>query len=224
MTTERFLYINEGPNLKNLQQFVSDSIEHLIEKNYKKIAIYSSTKDSFFHGITSNVFPPEFIQSLKKTGSHTLEDTTFYLVTPRNINSLPTPDMIIAIYISAKDLDKADDLRTCKSISYISWLTADAHKWASTWNPHIWGGTVNATTNILPEIVINEFQRLTKMINLSSGLTHPTDKQIAINIFKSLKLKKITILEGEAKSWAMRNGWESKHADELEKLSKRYIQ
>lgn len=225
MATKRFLYVNEGPNLDNLCDFIDKSMEQLEGNNYKNIIIYSPTKNSFLDGITSNAFSKEFIKALDKKGSYTIKDITFHLKTSKTINSTHSADMIIAIYVGENDLDKIENIRICQSVSYISWLTEEAKRWDKIWSPAILGGSPIHTSPLeLPKDVTDELERLTKRINLSTGLAHPLDKKTATEAFERLKSQKIIVAHGDIKSWAMQNNWSARHAEQLEKMAERYIQ
>ncbi|KZS22222.1 hypothetical protein PE074_06470 [Wohlfahrtiimonas chitiniclastica] len=225
MATKRFLYVNEGPNLDNLCDFIDKSMEQLEGNNYKNIIIYSPTKNSFLDGITSNAFSKEFIKALDKKGSYTIKDITFHLKTSKTINSTHSADMIIAIYVGENDLDKIENIRICQSVSYISWLTEEAKRWDKIWSPTILGGAPIHTSPLeLPKDVTDELERLTRRINLSTGLEHPLDKKAATEAFERLKSQKIIVTHGDIKSWAMQNNWSARHAEQLEKMAERYIQ
>lgn len=225
MSAKRFLYVNEGPDLDNLCDFIDKSMEQLEGNTYKNIVIYSPAKNSFFDGITSNAFSKEFIKDLDTKGSCTIKDITFHLKTPKTINSIHSVDMIIAIYVGGNDLDKIENIRFCQSISYISWLIEEAERWDKIWSPTILGGaTIHTLPLELPKAVTDELERLTGRINLSTGLAHPLDKRAATEVFKRLKSQKVIVEHGDIKSWAMQNNWSERHAEQLEKMAERYIQ
>lgn len=58
-------------------------------------------------------------------------------------------------------------------------------------------------------------QSLTKRVNLSTGLGHPSDRSSAISMFKLLKRAGYSWEPDAVKIWAIQNGWKADHAADL---------
>ncbi len=58
-------------------------------------------------------------------------------------------------------------------------------------------------------------EKITKRTNLSSGLSHPNDKNAAKEMFLRLHLAGEILLAEEIASWAAAHGWQSADAGEL---------
>lgn len=55
--------------------------------------------------------------------------------------------------------------------------------------------------------------------NISTGLSHPNDKNAAKEMFKLLHEAGEILLKNEIENWAMSNGWNNKNAEELGALA-----
>jgi hypothetical protein len=56
-------------------------------------------------------------------------------------------------------------------------------------------------------------------VNLSTGLSHPSDKAAAVQAFRLLRDASERFDASEVQAWAVRNGWRPRHARELAELS-----
>jgi len=62
---------------------------------------------------------------------------------------------------------------------------------------------------------------LTSMVNLSTGIIHPSDESAAKLFFKDLHKEGVLLNEMEISSWAVSNGWQLKDAKQLGELAER---
>jgi hypothetical protein len=67
-------------------------------------------------------------------------------------------------------------------------------------------------------IVQKALQAITDRTNLSTGLTHPNDKNAAKEMFVLLHEHGEILLANEIESWASSNGWQASDAKELASL------
>jgi len=73
------------------------------------------------------------------------------------------------------------------------------------------------------KIVEKAINALTKRINISSGLSHPMDKDAAIDILILLKAEGHLFSAEEIKILAQRNGWGSTGANDLYEITQKII-
>jgi hypothetical protein len=70
--------------------------------------------------------------------------------------------------------------------------------------------------------LVNEaLKSLTIMVNLTTGILHPSDETFAKEYFKALYKEGEPLDSSEIAVWAEKNGWKSKHAKELGKLAQK---
>lgn len=70
--------------------------------------------------------------------------------------------------------------------------------------------------------LVNEaLKSLTIIVNLSTGILHPSDESFAKEYFKALYKEGEPLDGSEIAAWAERNGWKPKHAKDLGKLAQK---
>lgn len=60
---------------------------------------------------------------------------------------------------------------------------------------------------------------ISSSVNISTGLTHPNDKNKVEELFKCLHEEGEVLLANEIEEWAATNGWQKKDANELGTLA-----
>lgn len=132
------------------------------------------------------------------------------------LNEYSSYELLVGIYLSAKDLDKLDSPSTVKAVLYLPWTEEEGKKWQSTWEADILGQENWQPESVqLDEAVTAALDDLTEGINLSTGLTHPMDKKRATEMFAKLRKNGLYPQPEDIRRWALRHGWEPKYAREL---------
>lgn len=148
------------------------------------------------------------------------------LLVPSNIGFHNSQGIILAVYCATKDMNLIDSNSSANSIIFVSCLENEANVWENTWHNQglqVMHGNPSQTIESLPEEIKQGLEKLTSDINLSTGLTHPLDKERANNTFKLLKSKEYRVDAQLVANWAIANGWNARHLDDLIKLAKRYL-
>ncbi|MCE9853269.1 DUF1889 family protein [Shewanella chilikensis] len=70
-------------------------------------------------------------------------------------------------------------------------------------------------------LVEEALKSLTIMVNLSTGIIHPSDESAAKEYFKALYKEGEPLIGSEITNWASANGWQPKHAKELGALAEK---
>ena len=99
-------------------------------------------------------------------------------------------------------------------------LKGDADVWAARWGAIIHGEKKTSPAKLIEDQVVeNALTQLFAMVNPSTGIAHPRDKEHADNVLRILRAKGHT-LEAEAiRSFAIQKGWRSRNAADLAKLA-----
>jgi len=104
----------------------------------------------------------------------------------------------------------------------VPWVLDEADGWAARWSANVHGRVKQPPAALIGDpIVVRALETLTKIINLSTGLGHPRDKQMANEILRILRAKGHSDPSGTIKSWAIRHNWSPNAASELEALAKK---
>ena len=131
--------------------------------------------------------------------------------------------MLFGAHLSLHDMEKLD-AANAKAIFYIPWLETDGPVWVSRWNPQIIGESkIQYSPSTLNPAVEKELERITRVINLSTGLTHPSDKQVAESAFKELARNGHYESPETIRNWALQHSWNPQHVDRLLKIATKYL-
>jgi len=116
-------------------------------------------------------------------------------------------------------IGKVEDMRPA-AICAIPWAETDLSVWRRSFaliDPRT-GQTITAPQELSP--LINEaLSELTALINLSSGITHPSDKPKAVDYLKALRHGGETLDGDQIRAWAAAHGWAPRHAADLGELA-----
>ncbi|EOU9610867.1 hypothetical protein QMT25_00790 [Cronobacter dublinensis] len=104
-------------------------------------------------------------------------------------------------------MDIVDSVQNINSIVFLPWSEEEGKRWLSTWGPEIVGpSTWKILKPELPGPIGNEILRLGRCINMSTGLSHPSDKNRAKRIFAGLKKQGLKASEEAVRQFAANNG------------------
>jgi len=127
---------------------------------------------------------------------------------------------IIAYYADEALLDFVDGLDNVAGVVAVPWVSGEADGWAERWNAIVHGDEKKAPAALIDDaVVVRALEGLTAIINLSTGLGHPRDKERANEYLRILRAKGHRDPSATIKSWAIRHGWSPKAASDLETLS-----
>lgn len=132
--------------------------------------------------------------------------------------------MVMGIHLSARGIDLMDSTVSASAIVFLPWTEEEGKAWLETWNPVLLGKSDwQATRAPLPDEIADALQRITSSINLSTGLSHPSDKAFARRVLQDLRSGGLKADREEIRSWALRNGWHPRSAEELAVFCERYL-
>lgn len=145
--------------------------------------------------------------------------------TMQTLRWVPQPSVILVYYAEARILDLVDGQRNIVGVVAVPDLPGGADDWAKRWETIVHGeGRAAPDALIEDEIVVRALEHLTRMINLSTGLGNPRDKEHANEVLRILRAKGHVDPTPQIRSWAIRNGWRPKDAVDLEGLSRKIWQ
>ena len=135
----------------------------------------------------------------------------------------PKPAIVIVYFAEAKILDFVDGLKNLEGLIVVPDLPGGAKAWAERWSPATHGQAQRAAPAVLisDPVVVQALTSLSKMVNLSTGLLNPRDKDYADEVLRILRAKGHSDPSGQIKSWAIQNGWRPDGATALEALSRK---
>ena len=129
-------------------------------------------------------------------------------------------DIIVGIYVTEEMFDQIDSVRQARGVIVVPWDTEDVREWRRAWNPETVGeGKLEADVLIENPKVERNLIKLTKTVNLSSPLSHRSDRSMAIELLRELYEHREVFEAKTLKAWALRNGWSPEGANALRDIA-----
>ncbi|MDW3689038.1 hypothetical protein RA280_46465 [Cupriavidus sp. CV2] len=224
MTTPRFMVENVGTNIDAVKIVFEEAFKYAVSNGIAQITLLVPVKGAFPDTAVEKFVGPN-AKSLCKGGSMQLGGgVSLDLITARDAPSYRSNGIVIGVYLSQIDLDALDSVRSARAIVYLPCFEEEGKAWMSTWSPVVWGASTWSVAPVsLPPAVEAELLRLTSAVNLTTGLSHPSDKENAKRTFSSLKRDGHNVQPEDLRRWAIKNGWAPRHAEDLFKLAGKYF-
>jgi hypothetical protein len=142
------------------------------------------------------------------------------LETIRTLKWVSKPSVLISIYSDQKMLDQVDAVKNLLGIVAVPHMPEALDSWQKTWSPIIHGVPQSPEQSLISDPVVEQgLMSLTNGINLSHSLLNPRDKEHAERTLRILRANGHMEKPENLRSWAIKNGWHPKAAEELEKLA-----
>lgn len=152
------------------------------------------------------------------------DGVTMSLESAQNFRSTSGQGLLVGAHISIKAMAKLDDAFGAQAIVYLPWVDSEAEEWKATWQPKTIGPKGDAAVSSgFSKPVEEALKRLTDMINLGTGLGHPSDKQHARRTFEKLRSEGHSYDPDEVRRWAQRHNWSSNAATDLEAVARKAL-
>lgn len=129
---------------------------------------------------------------------------------------------VLAAYPTKQLLDMLDDMYGMAEILVVPWRLAEVQYWVATWAPQELGSSVPAprAISIKNPVVVEALKTLTQTVNLSTGISHPSDRQAAINLFHRLREAGEQFNPSEVRAWLVsQGGWSPQDADQVRSIA-----
>lgn len=142
------------------------------------------------------------------------------LETIRTLRFVTKPSVLISVYSDQKMLDQVDPIKNLYGIVAIPYIPEALEKWRKTWSPTVHGTAEQPTEKLINDPIFEQaLIELTHGVNLSHTLLNPRDKEHANTTLRILHTKGHIEAPTNIRSWAIKNGWHPKAANELEALA-----
>lgn len=218
--TKRIHVPNMGPDDRAIPVAIAVGVDQCKKLGLKTLTLITPAKDNLDSIIIGEFLGKEVCKKLMKGQTVAVGETGISVKHESVATALKTGDagVGLAFYVSSDAIQKLDG-KGFKCLIFVPWLDTDGTDWAAKWNAATHGGqTVGAEVRLPPE-VIAALQALSAIVNLSTGLSHPSDKGHAKRKFTELQSNGIKWAAPEVEKWAARNGWKPADAQELAALS-----
>lgn len=130
-------------------------------------------------------------------------------------------ERVIALWPNAKALQRLDDVATIKALGVLTWRLDEVVPWASGVGAvDLTGEATTEAPSIRDPVILGALRSLTNSVNLSTGLSHPSDWDHAVHMFRALRKRGHAIDGDEIETWAIANGWSYRHAAQVGQLAR----
>lgn len=186
------------------------------------IIVLTHTKSQLDHTSLSRLLGATTVKALAKGPVALSSGGRLHAETMKTFKGPGRPSVLVVYYGEKSILDFADGARNVAGIVTVPDLPGTADEWALRWGAVVHGQDRKAPgTLIKDEVIVRALEELTRMINLSTGLGHPRDKEYADQVLRILRAKGHEDPTAAIKSWAIVSGWKPEHASKLEDLSRK---
>jgi len=220
MTEIRYYNNNSGPIKENETSAVHKALEICLKAgDIDEIILLIHTKRQTNY--IKRVFE---MRNVNKLFSNTIIDPKFppfRIETIKTFNSdYPSKKIVIAFGLRSDELYKYDDFDNIYALIAHQWMKGDVNNWASKW------GAINIDTNepieiidLPPLVVQNAFSALTESINMSTGITHPSDNSLCKTYIRALNKYNYEMNSNKVYAYLTKNlNWDYDDAKDVIKL------
>ncbi len=129
-------------------------------------------------------------------------------------------DVVVAFGMDLKELEVIDDYYCVKYIIAVPWLKDKTMPWIERWNAEEITGTKRDSGGAyVSEIVKVAMKELSSIINMSTGISHPSDNERAKTYIRALHKYESELNAHSVVSYLVAElGWTSSHANDVGKL------
>ncbi|HEY2707124.1 MAG TPA: hypothetical protein VGI95_03655 [Caulobacteraceae bacterium] len=186
------------------------------------ISLLVHTKHQLDHTSLAQFLGPAALRALDKGTVSLPSGKRLHANTMKTLRYSARNAVLLVYYAEPKILDFADGLEAVGGIVAVPDLPGEADGWVARWGAIVHGQATAAPATLIGDAVfVGALETLSKVVNLSTGLGHPRDRQMADQILRILRAKGHADQSENIKSWAIRHGWHPEHAAELERLARK---
>jgi predicted component of type VI protein secretion system len=221
MSKQRFFIATSGNDdeaYKEAMQYACKVAAN--DSEIKKVVLLIHTKQNT--GWFERLFGSDTVKQLFRGTTFKNCGPVFKFETKKTYNDGYTPsEIVISCALDSDDVFPIDDFYSVKAIIAIPWLANGLDKWVQTWNPTEIRGNQQAV-KVYPEptcIVKKAMQDLTDSINMSTGISHPSDEEQAKTYILALHKYEDSLNADIVGSYLVKElNWDTDHAKDIEKL------
>lgn len=221
MKKMRFYFDSEGNDDQAYREAIAVAIELAKrDPSISRIVLLVPSRDSV--GWYERIFGEGAIKGLTQGKNIADCGATITIETVKTYKDAGhSKDVVIASGLDSNEVFVLDNFYCVAAIIAIPWMRSRSEKWIRTWNPKELRESVNAYQSYpLPSCVAQEaMKNLTEAINMSTGLSHPSDNTRAKTYILALHKYEASLKGEEIFAFLVRElNWRTDHAFDLEAL------
>jgi hypothetical protein len=188
----------------------------------RDVVLLTHTKQQLNHTGLSNILGSTTIKAFNKGPVPLPWEASLRSETMRTMRWSSQQTVIVAYYAESGILDFIDGLRNVAGVVAVPDLPGQGDEWAVRWNVNTHGQKAQSPAQLIDDpVVVRALETLSTVVNLSTGLGRPEDRDMANDIFRILRAKGHPDPSGQVKSWAIRRGWRPEDATDLQVLARK---
>lgn len=213
---ERYLIPADGPDVMAIQRAIV-LLDELSARLNQQHAIMLIPSKQNLQGVIEQALGKQVTKALAQGKWVSLPSgANVRLETQRTFRDFGSQDLILGIYVTQRMLNQIDGAKQAAAVVVVPWTMEEVAEWQRTWNPKLPGQEQAPSATVVDNLVVKAaLEMLTHTVNLSTGLSHPSDKTQAVRLFRLLLDNGESYDADSVRAWAMRNGWTPEGADQL---------
>ena len=186
------------------------------------VILLTHTKNQLSHTSLSRFLGPAAVKALDKGPVPLSWGGRLNAVTMKTLSYSARNAVLVVYYAEPKILDFVDSLTSVAGVVAVPDIPGEADTWVARWGAIVHGQAQQPPPTLIDDAVfVRALETLTGVINMTTGLGHPRDKDMANQILRILRAKGHADQSANIKSWAIRRGWRPDGAADLEALAKK---
>lgn len=190
------------------------------QENYSDVVLLTHTKNQLTQTSLSDFLGKPVVRTLAKGTASLPGGVKLRAETMRTMGQSARKSVMLVYYAEQEILDFVDGLHNIGGVVAVPDFEGEADDWSQRWGVVVHGEKrLEPAPLIEDQTVVRALETLTQIVNLSTGLGHPRDKEHANTVLRILRAKGHSDPSPHIKSWAIQHGWRPKDGEALEALS-----
>ncbi len=223
---ESYFIRSEGPQSPAVVRAISWLLDRA--KTTQKGFIFVAVLENLRSGIVGDVLGEAAAKALMSQGKLTSSGVEIQLVTASKTLYDGQNSPIVTFYPDEKLLDQLDSISNLSAMLVVPWRMEDIELWIKTRNATELDARERQEKPpplVRSKVVERALKSLTMMVNVSTGLIHPLDRDRAIQTFEILRDAGEPFTPEEVKAWLVAaGGWKATHAQEAADIAKKILE
>ncbi|MDJ0825090.1 MAG: hypothetical protein QNJ16_06250 [Rhodobacter sp.] len=192
------------------------------QENISDVILLTHTKSQLTQTSLASFLGKQAIRSLAKGAIRLSNAISLNAETMRTMHRPARKSVVVVYYAEPDILDFVDGLNNIIGVVAVPEFPGEAEEWVRRWGAAVHGQERRQSAPLIDDpTVVRALSALTQIVNLSTGLGHPRDKEHADSVLRILRAKGHADPSNYIKSWAIQNGWRPKDGAALEALSRK---
>jgi hypothetical protein len=191
---KRILIRSHGPDEKTAIKALAAALKEAQSNAVNTIHLFVPAKSAFSGSVVAKAIGDPATNQLLAGKSVLIKDgISLKLESPETLRHSTSVRIALATYLDAKGLRAVDGLSHLNCIVFLPWISDEGEGWQQSWNAEVLGEKVpERSLNLHPQLE-QKLGALTNTINLSTGLSHPSDTAGAASSAKCILYSTKTI-------------------------------